>query len=116
MKKLMFFSFILFFYVVFEARPVLAYDQVTNEKTIPLVSKKSDPTVLRIDKDKALWILDRSNLTIQKISKEGKTEATFKSGKKKQDLFRDPVDFIFAEDGSLVVVDPGFERVVYIEK
>lgn len=116
MKKLLTTAFILFFYVVLDSRPVFTYDQVTNEKTIPLVSKKAEPTVLRIDKEKALWILDRSNLTIQKISKEGKTEVSIKPGKKKEDPFRDPVDFVFAPDGSLVVADPGFDRVVFVEK
>ncbi len=114
MPKSKWFIFILFFYVVFDPSQAFAYDQVLNEKAIPLVSKKSEPSVLRIDKDGGLWVLDRSNLTIQKISKEGKATVALKPGKKKEDIFREPVDFCFANDGTLVVADQGFGRVAFI--
>src|ERR1044071_4165502 len=103
MKYLRPLLYILFFYVVFDPLNLLAYDQVLNEKTIPLASKKSIPTVLRLDKAFSPWILDGSNLTIQKIYKDGKIALVLKPGNKKQDLFREPTDFVFANDGSLVV-------------
>src|SRR5258706_8028935 len=90
------------------------YDQVQVDKVIPLVSKKSAPSILRMDKQGALWVLDQNNSLIQEVSGEGKIETTLKSGKKKENLFKSPVDFTFTEEGLLLVADPGLNRLALL--
>lgn len=105
---------ILFFYVVFESPNVLGYDQVQAEKTIPLASRKATPTILRISQDGQYWLLDQSNNTLQLLSEEGTIVKVLKPGKKKESLFKEPVDFVFSNNGDLVVSDPGLGRVAWI--
>src|SRR5258706_111212 len=103
-----------FFPLCFYPFSIHAYDQVQVDKVVPLVSKKIAPSILRMDKQRALWVLDQNNALIQEISLEGKVEATLKSGKKKENLFKSPVDFTFTEAGLLLVADPGLNRVALL--
>ncbi len=91
-----------------------AYDDVRLTKIIPLVDRKTVPGIVRLDKNKQPWILGEENQTIQQISPEGKASVVLMPGKKANALFKSPIDFGFMSDGSLVVADPGLERVAVI--
>ncbi len=107
--------YILFFYVVFDPSQLAAYDQVHAEKTIPFASRKTEPSLLRRDKDGHLWTLDQSNSILQKLSMEGKVVHVIKPGKTKSSLFKKPIDFVFSSGGGLLVSDVGLSRVAWIE-
>ncbi len=91
-----------------------AYDSVQFEKAVPLVDKKMNISVLRLDAQKQLWVLNPDRQTIQRISREGKTTVVLKPGKKKDSLFKTPVDFCFLKNGSMAVADAGLGRITVI--
>ncbi len=91
-----------------------AYEDVKLEKIVTLVNKKTVPQVLRLDPENQTWIINGANQSIEQMGADGKPALVLMPGKKPSNLFKEPVDFCFASDGTMVVVDPGFDRVAII--
>lgn len=93
---------------------VQAYDDVNLEKTIPLVDKKAAPHVLRRDSQNRIWMINKTNQSIECVGQDGKSQVVLMPVKNASLGFKNPVDFGFLSDGSLLVADKGFARIIKI--
>lgn len=94
--------------------PAWSYDEVKLEKIVPLVDRKSSPSIMHMDSARNLWVLNDQNQAIQQIGLDGKVAINFLPGKKESNFFKEPIDFGFLSNGSMVVADKGFDRIVTI--
>ncbi len=100
--------------LVITSAPLHAYDEVKLERIVPLVEKKVSPKLLKLDKNQKLWILNDRTQSIEMMSMEGKPLIYLSPGSKPSNFFKAPVDFGFLSNGSMLVVDPGLERIATI--
>ncbi|OVE76127.1 hypothetical protein BVX98_06515 [bacterium F11] len=91
---------------------LFAYDQVKIGQTLPLAEKKMTPTLLRFDNTGQPWIYNQKSGSINKISKEGRTQQILKSQASGKDTFKSVADFVFTPKGTLFVADKKANKIV----
>src|SRR5688572_26709593 len=106
--------FLISWSLIFLIESGFAYDDVSVQRIIPLIDRKSDIGVARSNSKGELWILNHSKQAIERISFEGTVTASVRAGSSKSSLFRKPVDFCFSKGGLLIVAD-GAGQIVILE-
>lgn len=89
--------------------PLFPYDQVQVEKIISLTEAKISPAVFRMDPQGNFWVLNEKSKSIQTISTAGVSGVPLKLG------LKNPTDFSFLRDGSMVIADSVIQQVLIIK-
>jgi len=99
-------------FFVFAALNLFSYEQVQIDTIIPIADKKFKPTRFELDPSGNFWVLNQRTKSLHRISKEGRTSQIISPSK---ETFKNPSDFQFLKDGSLLIADPGSKKVVLLK-
>jgi sugar lactone lactonase YvrE len=82
-----------------------------NDGEIKIKAKDISPAALTVDKNGALWILDKRNNQVIKLDDSGNPLVTFGASGSRNGQFYDPSDIAISASGIIFVADAGNHRI-----